>query len=59
MASGALLMGAVELCFVVWRWSLSRGRYMFTIANAREITEREVEEALIALYAAYGAEPVF
>jgi hypothetical protein len=52
-------MGAVEFCFVVWRWSLSRGRYMFTIANAREITEREVEEALIALYAAYGAEPVF
>jgi hypothetical protein len=32
---------------------------MFTVANARQITEREVEEALNALYVAYGSPPVY
>jgi hypothetical protein len=32
---------------------------MFTVANARQITEREVEEALNALYVAHGDDPIF
>ncbi len=44
----------VRMCMLMVWYS-----YMFTVANAREITEQEVEEALNALYAAYGAGPVF
>jgi hypothetical protein len=32
---------------------------MFTVANARQVSEREVEQALNALYAAHGQHPVF
>ena len=39
--------------------TLNNCRYMFTVANARQITEREVEEALNALYVAYGSPPVY
>jgi hypothetical protein len=39
--------------------TLNNCRYMFTVANARQITEREVEEALNALYVAYGSPPIY
>jgi hypothetical protein len=39
--------------------SHSRCRYMFTVANARDISEREVEQALNALHVAHGDEPPY